>query len=86
MTHQEIDEFAAEFIESNPGYKKSPEAVSEIRNHSEYSHSVIKNSWEANWIYFHCENSPTGSWCAFVVDKEMLKHLHNPIDLAINGF
>lgn len=85
MTFQQIHDFSESVKFQYPDYAINPEAVELVVTHPDYSHNTIRQSWEANNIYFHCEGSPTGVTHCITFDKKMLEHINSPLDIAINN-
>ncbi len=84
-TFSELDAYVKSIIEKYPDYKTNPIAAGEIRNHPDFSHVTIKQSWEDNYVYFYLDKSPTRVSCAFVFDKPMLQYLETSLTVAINN-
>jgi hypothetical protein len=84
-TIAELVAYQKQMEEKYPDLKNNLLAAQEARNHPDYSHSVVKQRWEDNWVYFYVECSPTRVMSAFVFGKEMLKHLESPLTIAVNN-
>lgn len=85
MNFKEIDDYAKELEAKFANCDNNILMAQEVFAHPGFSHVTIKNSWEANYVYFHCDNSPTGVSLCIVFDKPMLPYLSNPLDRALNN-